>query len=638
MKVDRRPHILKDNKSTGFPRNMVFFDVESRLVTEEDRVYHYPYLLVGYWYYVQKGANRKPTEEWFYTDKPSEFWNWISGKVFTKEALYMFAHNPTYDLVAGQAFPILKEKGYRISRFYEKGRTFILEFKALKKTIIVLNVGNFFQGSVAEIGKAFGLEKLELDYENPSLEQALPYCKRDVEIIAKAMLTWFDFCKQHNLGNFGLTAPKQSFNAFRHRFMRHKIYIHADEKANNLERESYYGGRTECFYLGRVKDRVTHKLDVNSMYPAVMKENYYPVKLLSYRENLTPIGLKYVMNDYLVCSRVRVVTEIPCVPCKIGRRLIFPIGDFVTTLATPELELAFDFGSIEEVYATAVYQAAPIFVEFVNFFYEQRLKAKEEGNKVNDLLFKLIMNSLYGKFGQKSGEWKIIGETEKEGAGYEKVYDLESGKWLKYKWINGTLLARVDEKEGYDSFPAIAAHVTAYSRVKLFRYILQAGFDNVYYSDTDSLFVNDNGLENLKSYLNNRELGLLKYEEEMYDLTLYGPKDYAYHKGEKHKGVPKKAERVGDNKWRYLFWPRISTLIRHNSLDRYFNVEMEKELKRQYLKGWVLDSGRVVPFEVAVIDGENYLIPWEETRYAKKGLRLANPGQAQWVEKELEID
>jgi len=637
MRIDRKPHILRENRSGAFPRNMIFFDVESQLVNQAGKILHKPYLIVGYWVYKHTGRKRKDIEQWFNAGNIEEFWEWVCSKINNKEKLYMFAHNPTYDMIASKALPVLKSKGYTITRYYEKGLTFILSFKAKKKSITVLNVGNFYRGSVAQLGKAFGLPKLELDYENPTLEEALPYCKRDVEIIAKAMLTWFDFCKAQDLGHFGTTAPKQAFNAYRHRFMPCKIYIHSDEQANNLERESYYGGRTEAFLIGKVRAKTVYTLDVNSMYPAVMQQGFYPTKLISYRQNLSVGGLKYVLNDYLVCSKVRVRTEKPCLPCKVGKRLTFPVGSFITTLSTPEIELALEHALIEQVYETAIYQAAPLFVEFVNFFYNERLKAKGEGNRILDLLLKLILNSLYGKFGQKSGDWEIVGQTNEEGSGYEEVYSLKEGRWYTYKWFNGVLLVKRDEKEGFDSFPAIASHVTSYARKTLFEYIVQAGMENVYYCDTDSLFVNKRGLNRLSSYLNSEKLGYLKNEGEKEKLCIYGPKDYSWKHGEKHKGIPKTATRISQNKWKYTFWPGISTLIRYNSLDKYFNLVMEKELKRQYLKGWVTSTGRVKPFEVTVIDGKNCILPWEETTYSKTNLRLKDNTQKEWVAKEFRI-
>jgi DNA polymerase type B, organellar and viral. len=631
MKVNRRPHKLKANAGVEFPRNMLFFDIESRLLREGKIIRHIPYLYLGYWYYEEKGKRKDVVDQWRYFDNAADFWNWVCSRVFSKEALYMFAHNPSYDLIASAGIPILKAKGYRISRYYEKGRTFILTFKGEKKSIHILNVGNFYQGTVAQIGETLNLPKLELDYENPTIEEALPYCKRDVEIIAKAMLTWFKFCKDNDLGNFGKTAPKQAFNAYRHRFMKEKIYIHADEKANDLEREAYYGGRTEAFKLGKIRDSTVYVLDVNSMYPAVMKSYLYPYKLYAYRENLSTSGLRQVIKDYLVCAMVKIRTAVPSFPCRIKNRLIFPVGEFITALATPELEIAFSEGCVEEVYRVALYRAGRIFADYVDFFYNARLEAKAQGNRVNDMLFKLMLNSLYGKFGEKAGDWEVEGPTDYQGAGYERVFSLTTGKWTTYKWLGGVMLFKQEEKEGYDSFPGIAAHVTSYARRKLWEYIQQAGLDNVYYCDTDSLFVSQAGLENLNRFIDPERLGYLKMEKELHNLIIYGPKDYVSDKGEKHKGIPKSAVKIGNNTWKYTFWPKISTLIRHNSVDTYFNIDMEKTLKRQYMKGWVLENGKVVPFELAVESNNNRLVGWENTSYAHRGLKLALAEQEKWI-------
>lgn len=637
MKVDRKPHALRENHSVGYPKNIIFFDVESRLNRDGEKIIHTPYLFIGYRYYKDKRIKKGYSEEWFYTDNADDFWSWVCSKVYRREKLYMFAHNPTYDIVAGQGFPYLRKKGYDITRFYEKGRTFILEFRKDDRAIVVLNVGNFYQGTVKQIGEAFGLPKLELDYEDPTLEEALPYCKRDVEIIAKAMLTWINFCRDYELGHFGLTAPKQAFNAFRHKFMHHKIYLHDNEEADTLERECYYGGRTEAFYIGYVKDDTIYTLDVNSMYPYVMHEFKYPTALVCVRNNLSVEGLKEVMKHYLVCAKVKVKVNIPCLPVRINKRLVFPVGEFITYLSTPEIELALKYGNIEEVYQVCIYTSAPLFVDYVEFFYNERLKAKADGNKVKDLLFKLMLNSLYGKFGQKGGEWEIIGHTDREGCGYEEVYNVTDGKWHKYKWFNGILMYKGEDKEGYDSFPAIAAHVTGYARKKLFEYIMSAGYKNVYYCDTDSLFVNKEGLDKLSCYIDKTRLGCLKNEGEKKNLCIFGAKDYIWNDGEKHKGVPKTAIKLSINKWKYIHWPRISTLIRHNSIDKYFNIDMIKELKRQYLKGWVTKTGRVVPFELCVSDNENKLLLWEDTTYYKNGLNLINPVQKEWVIREFKI-
>jgi len=82
--------------------------------------------------------------------------------------------------------------------------------------------------------------------------------------------------------------------------------------------------------------------------------------------------------------------------------------------------------------------------------------------------------------------------------------------------------------EASNSFVAIASFVTAYARCYLWELIEKAGEENVLYMDTDSLFVTKKGYENLKDYLDNKELGKLKLEDVTEDLTIWGAKLYKF--------------------------------------------------------------------------------------------------------------
>ena len=49
---------------------------------------------------------------------------------------------------------------------------------------------------------------------------------------------------------------------------------------------------------------------------------------------------------------------------------------------------------------TYIYDQAPIFKAYIEYFYNRRLQAKADGNEAGSYMFKLMMNALYGKFGQ----------------------------------------------------------------------------------------------------------------------------------------------------------------------------------------------------------------------------------------------
>src|SRR5690606_552578 len=119
------------------------------------------------------------------------------------------------------------------------------------------------------------------------------------------------------------------------------------------------------------------------------------------------------------------------------KRLIFPVGDFWTSLSTPEFVEAMKRGIISEIKNIAVYSAEFIFENYVDYFYRQRRIAKKEGDAVHDYLFKIFLNSLYGKFGQTNVKWEAVGEADPEEIDYIQIYHAETKEWETLKIFGG---------------------------------------------------------------------------------------------------------------------------------------------------------------------------------------------------------
>ena len=173
-------------------------------------------------------------------------------------------------------------------------------------------------------------------------------------------------------------------------------------------------------------------------------------------------------------------------------------------------------------------------------------------------------------------------------------------------------------EEAFNSFPAISAHVTAYARMMLLSYIEQAGWNNVFYTDTDSLFVNYAGYQNLLPEIDSKVLGKLKVEDiSKTDTEIRGCKDYTFNHQIKTKGVAKTSISLHDlvqsgklhikdipetyrDKLNDCFvslrWSGMSTFIKHGKLDNYSNDMFIKVLSRSYDKGCISKSGWVIPF------------------------------------------
>lgn len=635
-KRSRKPHILKGTKKQTRPKNIIYFDSEANVDIEitgseimaiqqglKVEKEHKTNLICACFCREGRQDIWKDYHAGIAKNFKRKFWHDVVEFAQYGQTTTLFAHNTKYDILATNGIIYLVELGLELTSFSEDN-PFIVEFaqkneEGKAKKIVILSTTNFFKDSVENLGRTFGLEKLEAAY-NKSLEESIVYCRRDVEIIKKAMTEFYNFVESEKLGNCAKTLAGQSFNAYRARFLRHEIAVHCDELALEVEREAYSGGRTEAFHLGKIPEKL-FTVDVNSMYPFVMRDFTYPVKLVSVREKMGVEKLGFFLdNDYLLCARVRLKTKLPIFPLKHHGKLEFPTGEFTTSLSTPELKKALEIDAIKKIDTVCIYEPADIFSDFVTFFYEKRLQAKAEKNDVLSYLLKILLNSLYGKFGQKSIDWEIIGQAPIDIVKVERIFSGETGTYKTMKIIGGLIMQNTEksgiEIESYNSFPAIAAHVTAYARCLLWDYMTIAGIDTVKYCDTDSLFLLEKGYRRLEAagVLHPKELGKLKLEKEGY-FEIRGLKDYTLLSGYdydekkeirdkvKIKGVSLKGLENGStvqlDEKTYItsIWPGISRMMQEDRLAENYSTRLQmKKLERKYSKGIVTKSGRVKPF------------------------------------------
>ncbi len=281
------------------------------------------------------------------------------------------------------------------------------------------------------------------------------------------------------------------------------------------------------------------------------------------------------------------------------KRTIFPTGRFWVTLCTPELVYALDHGHIIKVDDCVFYDNAPIFRKFVGKFYTLRNDFRSAGVLSYEILVKYLLNSLYGKFGQKGEVWEKIGVALNEPARVEILFTTSGGGVRQIRYLLGEVWEMTGYQETYNSFPAIAAHVAAFARMYLYRLMKTAGAGNYFYCDTDSLIVNDTGLDNLRSLINDTHLGSLKIVETSSRIVIRGLKDYSTDTKTVIKGIRKNAVQISDGVYDQQRWPSLKGLLRDSETDVYTITTQRKVLQRKYTKGILRNDGSVRPFELA---------------------------------------
>lgn len=595
---------LKQNSSNERPTHIIAVDVESFIHNINDKEKIHTFRLGTYWYLRRNNDNFSMTPGEFF--KINEFYSKLDDILLSHRTVYIIGHNMRYDYGILDMDNFLDSREYVIDKFVIE-QVFIVSAKGKNNSrIIFIDTKNWFSTSLKRLGKAFGLDKGEIkDFENVTDEELLPYCYNDSKIVAEVVIKFIDFINKHDLGNFSITSASQAFNAYRHRFMREKtIVIHGKSDYYDLEQQTYRGGRTDIFKQGVYYN--IYKLDINSMYPFVMRNNDYPIAPLSRRilikGNIK--DLKEYVKKYFVIADCDICLTEPSIAIK-RNKLVFPIGNIKNAyLTNPELEYLLSNNSIKTINRYLLYKKENIFSEYVDYFYN----IKQNSTGPMKELSKLFLNSLYGKFGQRA----LGGISEYDNYISRSFFELVDDNGCYFEHETGNKIMKIGDKiysvspklkkPSYNSSPIISSAVTAYARMYLFKLFKICGFENLYYCDTDSIFTNRLGYEKLKNcgYVDNNKLGLLKVED-IGDVCIRGPKDYDWYSYQDRsykrtiKGIPNNAIQIDDNEYVYDQWVTGLTRYRQPKKKGIMIKEIKKELSRDYDKGIINTDGSVSP-------------------------------------------
>lgn len=357
--------------------------------------------------------------------------------------------------------------------------------------------------SVDKIAKDFHLpiNKLKIDYEadRPKghilTEEEKEYVLHDVKIIAMALKIQFE----QNL--IKITNGSDALNDFKNTISKKQFEINfpiLDLETDKDIRQAYRGGFTYVnprYQNKDIKDGIV--FDVNSLYPSVMYDRPLP-----YGRPLFFTG-KYVHDDVyplyvqnIICEFKVKNNHIPTIQLK--NNLSFMPNEYITETKEPvnmiltsvDLELFlehYDVYNIEYVNGWKFKQCTGIFKPYIDKWG----KIKKENEGAIRQLAKLMLNSLYGKFG-----------TNPDVTG--KIPFLDSDDIVKWK---------LDEKTYRDPiYIPMGVFITAWARHKTIT-TAQLCYDRFIYADTDSLHLVGTEIPKAIAHIiDDKELGYWAHE------------------------------------------------------------------------------------------------------------------------------
>ena len=435
--------------------------------------------------------------------KTKDFLNFILKDKYRQYKIY--AHN-------GGKFDFrfllndLSELGNKVDILDVNGSLIQLKIHLVKRDYIILRDSYvLLPDSLRNLTKSFNVEHQKQyidDYNFDEItDKKREYLKYDCFGLYEVIMAFQN--KINSIGgNIKLTTASTAMDLFRRKYFPVDLpfiarYPNKEEKI----RLGYYGGRTEVFRRYYNESEPLYLYDFNSLYPAVMAENDFPVG--------NPVSCNNYVYNKKDTGFVKIKVTIPelfvpPLPVKSKNLLQFPIGKIVGWYPIPFMEVLNSLNIKFSIQEAILFNKRMIFKDYVNELYKVRMENKN--NSLN-YITKIMLNSTYGKFAQNVLRQEFI-QNPKNVIGLTN-FDLDLNLFFRLKSVDAVYI-----------LPAISAYVTAYAQIKIFK-VMNLLQESLYYCDTDSIITTT-------KINTSSKLGELKLEHTIKKAIFLTQKVYAY--------------------------------------------------------------------------------------------------------------
>jgi len=418
-------------------------------------------------------------------------------------------------------------------------------------TLLTSSLNNLSKNLCPELGSKGSIPHDEVQVSNliTLRDQLLDYMKQDIRLLGGVMLKAQSIYWTHYKVDIvtKLTLSSLALTIFRTNYydqINWPIHI-PNRNEDTFIRRGYYGGHADAYKpYGENLDYY----DVNSLYPYIMKSYPMPGGKPVWHGNLEGQDLDSLygfIEAYVECPRN--ITR-PFLPYRDENKktLIFPTGNFVGVYYSEELKYARDIGYRIIPLSGYLFEkmnSSP-FGSFVSTIFEKRQDAKRTGNDAMSYIYKILMNSLYGRFGinpkctiTEVCDLDRYNHLTKK-SDFILADKLSEHYYIVTYWSNTGQVSDSDWSPPRISAVQLAAAVTACARIHMYPYISRP---DCYYTDTDSVVL---GSPLPEDEISSTVLGMFKLENIVTKGIFLAPKSYSLltQEGEriiKHKGLAK---------------------------------------------------------------------------------------------------
>ena len=630
-------HYLRPNDTVWTPPALICLDTEAFTVQEGDN----EVLSLRLWcarYTDRRPPKGKPARDETENGDTAEDLA-VQLHLWTKDrrTVWLYAHNLHFDLSTSDLVNQLRIFGWQVTDFAVDGGSPFVRMERKDHHLTICDSWSWLPVRLEDVGAAVNIDKPPLPAEDDSRAAWLHRCERDVEILSAAMLTLMDWWDDNQLGRWSITGGSSGWNVMRHIEPSQRILIDPDSDKVRADREAIHGGRRGAWRVGQLPAGRYSELDLERAYTAVCAELPLPLERMVAFDSL-PISHPWVTSDrHGILASVLIDTATPRWPCKIDNRVWYPVGQFWTVLAGPDIAEASRLGCLKAVGTGHMHRLGRALRPWALWC----LDAQREDNASVPAVAKIVLKhwgrTTVGKWAQRGFTRVELGAAPTATWGFQEAWNHTEGVRAAIVDFGGKRWQVSASGDCDNAYPAILAWVEAYVRVALGRAIDVIGDDAMVCCDTDGMIVNVRKLRGRNVTKSDIVFGkvilgdtigawieaanqavkplTLREKRTYHHVTVIGPQHVQLDDKRRFAGVPASAQPTQDGKLWARLWPKLTWQMSHGRAGTFIRPAQEYKICGTYAPGWVLASGRTQPVETAVDDsGVTRLVPWHATR------------------------
>src|SRR5260221_2647252 len=284
-----------------------------------------------------------------------------------------------------------------------------MTWRSSRGTLVFANRGTWLPVMLSSVAASAGLQRLPMPAETASRASWEKSCMRDADITYRIVTELLDYIRSENLGNWQPTGAGMAYATWRHRFLRHKVLVHAEETALEAERAAMHTGRAEAWRHGVLNRGIWTEVDMRDAYIRIAAECSMPVKLKYNTGRLSNEQYATLRRDYRVLGKCMVANTVPVVRAHVGGRTLWPVATSETTLWRPELNLAMEEGASVRILDSWCYTRAPVLKEWAEWVLSITRRADDEISPVVRTWVKHCGRAFIGRLALRAPTWEPNG-------------------------------------------------------------------------------------------------------------------------------------------------------------------------------------------------------------------------------------